>query len=437
MKTDMHMRTLSRFLASTVPQPAAALARVVLAAIALLGPSGLLLAAEPPPTPRQFDGLTLERALALAEQLQPRLAEAGAHIDAAAGRAQNAGAFPNPEAILGAQQLPLNGPDEREYIAGIGQSVPVGGRLAKARRAELLDRDARLRELDVIRRDVRKRVHAAFATALFQDHAHQTRRAIAQHAEKAVATTRARLDAGDALPDDLARVEMELALEKVELRRAESLRQQSLLALASAIGDPTLNVQSLDGALDATLDIPALENLAAALDAQPETAHARADLRARLARVDAVRAERIPDIKVELLYHRLEATRSDTIDLGLTIPLPLFNRNQGRLRAARAEAAAAEARARITANELETTLRDAHQQLLAQLATRNVYKQDLLPRAQTLLNTAEARYAAGDLSLADLLPLRRQWAALQLNHLESLRDVMRAWAELSPFISRQ
>ncbi len=51
------------------------------------------------------------------------------------------------------------------------------------------------------------------------------------------------------------------------------------------------------------------------------------------------------------------------------------------------------------------------------------------------LRTAEARYTAGDIDLGGLLPVRRDWATLQMEHLESLRDVMQAWADLSPFLA--
>ena len=251
-----------------------------------------------------------------------------------------------------------------------------------------------------------------------------------------MATTQARIEAGDALPEDVARVEMELARAKVELKRAESLREQALVALASAIGDPTLSFRSLAGTLDATFEIPTLEILAANLASQPETAQAEADIRARNARVDVAKAERIPDVKVELLYHRLEASQENTLDVGLSIPLPLFNRNQGRLREARAEAAAAEARSRMTQNELTTRLRESHLQLTTALANSGTLKTEILSRAETVLKGAEARYAAGDISLAEILPVRRDWAAVQLSYLESLRDVMQAWAEIKPLTLR-
>ena len=368
----------------------------------------------------------------MAESLQPELAEAKAMVEAAEGRARQAGTFPNPEAILGAQQIPFSGdaPEEKEYVAGVGQTIPLSRRLSKAREAELLDREVRARGLEVKRLDIRKRVHNAFATALYQDRAYQAQTEIQANAGKAVAATQARLEAGDALSEDLARVEMELARGKVELQRAESLREQALITLASAIGDATLSVKSLSGTLDATFEIPALETLAANLSAQPEAAQAEADIRARIARVGVAEAERIPDVKVELLYHRLEASQQNTMDVGLSIPLPLFNRNQGRLREARAEVAAAEARSRMTQNELTTRLRESFLELTTALANSRTLKTEILGRADTLLKGAEARYAAGDISLAEILPVRRDWAAVQLSYLESLRNVMLAWGEV-------
>ncbi|HWQ92072.1 MAG TPA: TolC family protein [Clostridia bacterium] len=382
---------------------------------------------------RQLEALTLEQAMEIAERLQPELAEARASVEAAEGRAREAGAFPNPEAIVGAQQLPLNGPNDREYVAGVGQILPLSGRLAKARQAELLDREVRVRGLEVRRRDVRKRVHSAFATALYQEKAHEAQSAIVQNAEKAVATTRARVEAGDIVREDLARAEMELARAKVEWKRAASLREQGRLELASAMGEPALSVSSLAGTLETTFEIPTLESLMARLSDQPQIAQGEADIRARNARLDLAKAERIPDVKVEVLYHRLEATKSDTLDLGLSIPLPLFNRKQGRLRETRAEVAAAEARAQMSRNEMTARLRQSHMQLTAALANSSALKNDVMPRAETVLKGAEARYAAGDISLAEVLPIRRDWAVLQLTYLDSLREIVQAWSELKSF----
>jgi hypothetical protein len=53
-----------------------------------------------------------------------------------------------------------------------------------------------------------------------------------------------------------------------------------------------------------------------------------------------------------------------------------------------------------------------------------------------MLKGAEARYAAGDISLSEILPLRRDWAGVQLVYLESLRDAMLAWSEIKQFAAK-
>ena len=60
--------------------------------------------------------------------------------------------------------------DTGQVVGDAGRLTGVFGgapRLGKARQAELLDREVRARGLEVKRRDIRKRVHSAFATALY------------------------------------------------------------------------------------------------------------------------------------------------------------------------------------------------------------------------------------------------------------------------------
>ena len=42
--------------------------------------------------------------------------------------------------------------------------------------------------------------------------------------------------------------------------------------------------------------------------------------------------------------------------------------------------------------------------------------------------------ANGDISLAELLPIRRDWTRARLDYLEALNEVTQAWAALSPYV---
>lgn len=387
-------------------------------------------AAEPVSTNRS---LTLDQALELAERLHPELAEGEALIRAAQGRADYAGRLQNPDLIGRVESTPINGRTAREaeFLAGASQVLPLGRRLSKARSAERLLTETRIYELELRRRDIRKRVRSAFATALYQEKAFLTLSHITETFERAAAVTKARVDAGDALPEDLARAELELIRSKVERDTAAAMRQTALGQLATAIGDRKIPVTRLDGNLDVAFEIPTIESIAADLGKHPAALRAEADFKASAARLELAKAQRIPDITVEALYRRLEAEDRNAFDMGVSIPLPLFDRNTGRVRETRAESAAAEAHIRSTQNNLWLRTQESHSRLTSALSRSRSLRDDVLPRAKTILETVEKRYSAGDVRVTDLLSARRDWASMELSYLESLRDVAAAWAEIS------
>ena len=115
--------------------------------------------------------------------------------------------------------------------------------------------------------------------------------------------------------------------------------------------------------------------------------------------------------------------------MGVSIPLPLFDRNQGRLMEARAETRQAEARGRATRGDAVRRVREAHVRLGEAIGHARLVRDEILLRAETVRQAAEARHELGDLSLADVLPIRREFAAARLAHLDALREVMEAWGE--------
>lgn len=378
------------------------------------------------PAPREVRSLTLEQALTLAETMHPELAAAQARLRAAEGRVLQAGLLPNPGIVARAERVT----DHEEYLAGVGMTVPLGGRLAAAVAVEERDRERLAHEAAAEKLEVRARVHAAFAAALHADEARRLQAEALKDAQSAVTVARARLAAGEGLPEETARAEMEELRARLELERAVGLRDRGRLALAAAIGDPGLAVVDLEGAIEAALEIPSLESALKRLPDSPLLSAAEAEAATRRELVRLAEAERIPDVSVELLYRREHDAGVNTFDMGLGITLPLFNRNQGRLQEARADVSLAEARVRAVGNDVERQIRDGHARLTRALAQARFLREEMLPRAGTVLAGFEKRYAAGDISLADVLPVRRDRLQLRLTYLEMLRDVTEAWSDL-------
>ncbi|MEZ6184570.1 MAG: TolC family protein [Planctomycetota bacterium] len=377
--------------------------------------------------------LTLVGALAAADARHPELAEFRAYVAAAEGQLEQAGLFPNPTLVLRMENAPWSSGstrDSAEYVAGLSFQLPLSGRVGAAEDAAAREVEQRTQELAVTRREVQRRVRGAFATALSLERAAEVQRRTLDLAERAEELLSARVEAGDTIPAELARGRMEATRARLELGRVEAQRRQAALSLAAAVGDPELQVTSVTGELETALALPDLDALVRSLEQNPRVAAADAEVALSEARVELAKAQRVPDVSLDMFYRRLEESDQHAFDVGVGIPLGLFDRNQGNVRSALAGRLAASARARATRTELLQELRATHARLAQLLRAVEVLRDDLLVQADTVLASAEARFAAGDASLVELLPIRRDWAALQLDYLDSLRQVMLAWSDL-------
>ncbi len=383
------------------------------------------------PAPKTIPALTLEEALALADG-HPELRELMARAEAAKGRADQAALWSNPEAILRIESAPFNSPGDGEFVAGISQRLALGGRLGAAERIELLEAEKLGHEHAARRLQRRSRVHAAFAVALHLTEAETAHAELVSHGEAGERLAKARIDAGDGLPEELARAELETLKLRVELERVRGLRAAAMVALAGEMGLGDSRITAVTGNLSQAFELPALEALQQAIDRHPEVLAADGDIAVQRGKIALAEAQRIPDLSVDLLYRRLGATKESAFDVGIGIAIPFTDRNQGRLREAHAEEVAAAARLSVTRIRLAAELKEAHVRLTLALATAKRLRDEVIPRANAILAAYEKRYSLGDASLSDVLPVRRDRAALKLAQLDALRDVMTEWSKMAP-----
>jgi outer membrane protein, heavy metal efflux system len=273
-------------------------------------------------------------------------------------------------------------------------------------------------------------VRGAFAAAL---HASQS---VALHEEALTAADEAArvVAAGRGAPEDVARAEIERVRAGLERDEAASLRREALAELTAAVAAPGVTIESVEGSLEAALELPGLEKLLATLDDHPLLKAARGEVEVHEARVRLAEAERIPDVKVELMYRGIEETQDSAFDVGLSITLPLFDSGRGRLEETRAERNAAAARAQTAEGDAVRQLREAHGRLARAMSTVRVMRYELLPRYAELRRATEARHASGGASPTETLGVRQEAIRARLAHLGALRDVMAAWADLSAFV---
>ena len=378
-----------------------------------------------------FTNLTLDAAIGIALDHHPQLAEFRALADAAAARAQTAGRFPNPEAVARVESAPISSGtlSQAEYVAGFSQPIPLGGRLSALRDLERATVDLREKELAAAALQLARSVHGAFATALFTTEVLQVQTNLAANLEELLRITTARVELGDAPPLALARLQAEEAQQRLAVREASWLHQEAMHDLAATLWDFTIPIQSLDGSLEEALQINSLQN--SSIDGHPALAAVQSAVTAQRARVRLAEAERIPDVNLDLFYRRIEATRDHAFDIGIRVPIPLFDTKRSRVREAESDLRAVEARYQRRRNEIGHARHESELAFAKAMDTVDLLRTDVLPKIETSLRGAEARYAAGDTSLGDLLMVRREAATHQMKYLEALRSVLEAWARLS------
>jgi cobalt-zinc-cadmium efflux system outer membrane protein len=375
--------------------------------------------------------LTLDRAIEIALQAHPNLAEAAANLDSARARASSAGRLPNPEVVARMESAPLGAgsTSSAEYVAGISQALPLGRRLAAAKALGAAEVALNESRLGVEALNIRRTVENAFATALYAAEAANVQTNVAASMEELVRVLKLRVDHGDASAVDLVRARAEQAQDRLQANEAGHLHRQAVRGLAAVLGDHSLPIISLAGNLEDTLRLESIAGWLTNSSEHPLIATAADAARVEEARLRLARSERVPDVNLDLFYRRLQATRENGFDIGVAVALPIFDR-KSRLREAQSNLAAAEARQARIRNEIGHELRSYEFALQQQLEIVTVFRQDVLPNLDQAAAAAQARFAAGDVSLTEMVAVKRDFAAARMHYLDALRKVMESWAAL-------
>ncbi|MBI3463890.1 MAG: TolC family protein, partial [Planctomycetes bacterium] len=330
----------------------------------------------------------------IAESRQPQLVAAAAAIDAARGRYRQARTYPNPSLDVRGETLL-----ETQVVAGVSQPIILGGRRQRAIQAGFHDIEARQREFEALRARVFLEIKQAFYEVVALQQILTLGQEQERNASTLVNTTRARFQEGDVAERDVLRAEVDLSTVRIQTENLERQLTEGRKTLATRMGIATTSIDRCEG----DLQLPERFGSEAALttrllSAHPELQAALAEVQYRLAIVAQSEAERVPDATVTVLYRRLTETDQNTADVGVVLPLPLFDHRQGRIAEAVAESSRARARYEATQNELVGQLRRAYESLLTYNRQVEAYQSTILPKTDRSLELVRTAYEGGEVS---------------------------------------
>jgi outer membrane protein TolC len=382
--------------------------------------------------------LTLDAAIELALREAPQVVAAQSSLEGAQAYLPSAGRLPDPELIVGVDNLPVNGADQfsltRDFMTmskvGVMQTVPAGDKRHYRAEAASREVDVAVSELRSARFRTASAAAEAWISLAVAEQTLERVRALKSDLSVQSSAARAALSSGRGTAGDALASEATLARLDNQILELEQQRAMRRAELTRWVGDEAS--QPLG-------DLPWKRELAAAPElliqevaSHPPLAPIAARVEAARTEVSLARAEKRSDWSAELSFAKRGPDYSDMVSLEFRVGLPLFAKNRqnpaiaAKLANVRASEAELDAELRMHRAEIESMVamwRSGRQRL-------EHFESILLPLARDRSRAVLTAYGSGrgDLraaldALRDELDLQREYVALE-------GEVTRAWAFL-------
>ncbi|MDH1530003.1 TolC family protein, partial [Pseudomonas mosselii] len=377
--------------------------------------------------PAGAQGLSLDQALDAAFSQNPDFAAIGREIGIAEGERRQAGLIPNPE-------LSWEVEDTRRATSTttvtLSQALELGGkrgaRIEVAKAGQAIARLELERQRNSLRADVIQAFHAALRAQTALELAQQSQALT----ERGLRVVEGRVRAGQSSPVEATRAQIQLAQAEAAVRRARTERGVANQVLARLTGSAEARFDRLDASNLSPGPAPQAEPLLAKVEQTAEWRLAAAQIERGDASLGSEKAQRIPNLTVSLgsQYSREDRERVNVV--GLSMPLPLFDRNQGNVLAAARRAD----QARDLRNAVELRLRSETRSALEQWGTAmgevQAYDRTILPAAQQAVDTATRGFEMGKFAFLEVLDAQRTLIDARGLYLEALAQATDARAQV-------
>ena len=313
----------------------------------------------------------------------------------------------------------------------VSQSFPWWGTLDARREVARADAEARGQDFDALRLHLAALARGAFADWVYVHRALEINTENLSVLKELRNVARIRYETGQAPQEDVLQADVDRAMLKQQRftwERDLTVAQARMNALLEQAPESPIPAPA---ELPATSALPAEEILAQRTLAHPQLEELAAEERAAEERERLAEKERFPKFGVSAGYNNMWADPAMRPMVGLSITIPI---DQGKYRAA---IDAAHAGARRAASTLE----DQRASLLADLsadyaavreAARSValYRDELVPLAQSTLEVARTEYGSGHGDFLNVLTAEQHQLDTELGLAHMRSEYFRALAEL-------
>ncbi len=370
----------------------------------------------------------------------PQLAGFAWEVRAAEAQTLQASQLPNPQIGIEVENFAgsgeLNGFDGSETTVSVSQVFPLGGKVQRQTDLATLERDLASWDYETHRTEALVEATRRFVNVL----AAQNQLRLAQQSQRLAtlvheAVTK-RVDAGDAAPMETTRTGVLVAVSRIEAQRAQRSLRVARYRLAETWGSTKPRFESVVGPLDHVAAVPSFEALDRWVNDNPVVSRWATHIAQRRAAIELAKAQGVPDLEVEGGLRYLNESNDTALVVGLSLPLPLFNRNQGGVLEARYNLANADAQRHAATVRWGASLAAGYEELTSTHAEATALRDEVLPTARSAFEAVQSAFEQGGGGYLDMLDAQRTLTELQRQYIDALARYHHAVAEIEGLIGR-
>lgn len=374
----------------------------------------------------------LQYLIELSLDQNPRLAQVAWAVETARGVALQAGLYPNPHVnITGAELGDRTGPGGIWSSYG-SQEIVVANKLGLSRAAALKGVDQATLNVIAERYRVFTQVREAFFAAITLQRRAEILNDLVKLAEKTVENANDLLKAKEVAALDVVQLEVDLERYRADLDATLRALPGAYRTLAASVGVESLPIERLIGSLDTPLPDYQLDQVRMyVLGIHPDIRSAQIGIdRARLV-LRRAQVQPIPNPTLQMGQTYQGQNKSSDWDVGMSLPIPIWNRNQGNVAAAEAEVNSAINNVTTVENRLVNQLATAFSLYAAARKRAERYRTAILPRAEQTYVLSQQAYQGGEFAYLRVLQAQRAVAEANLELVRSLGEMWQAASQIA------
>lgn len=375
--------------------------------------------------------LRLEVALGLAMGANPEISVALREQEATEGARIQAGVRHNPYI---SSEIQDTRSDTQQITLQFNQEIELGNkRESRLALADILHTKATA-ELDALKATI----HANTVNAFYEVLVAQERLALSKSsfevANAAVNAATKRVNAGKSSPVEETKSNIAASSAKIELNQSNSQLNSARKRLSALWGNPFPVFEQAYGDVENIPLVPSFENLLALLENAPAIGIANLEVSARGGSTKLARSQSTPNITISAgIVHNQELGLNQAI-LGLSAPIPLFDRNQGNVQEAVSLQYKAQDELIALKTQLATKLAGEHERLSVARLSAISLREEILPGAQNAFEAANKGFNAGKFNFLDVLDAQRTLFQAKSQYIQVLLDAHQAIAEIESIL---